>query len=248
MSFNQAYTELLVMLPASVIHEAWIRLTTRKCSPLSVSDASGVNSMVELFLKHETLHGLYIGNFNCTWLCMGFTWDFFTAHGFFHKKCWLSTAKILRCALCTERGIEKTCPFTFALNSPFTTGSQPARYCHCVPSISNDLSLPFRSFSVGITENSSDIVTVFVPSPIVIGISLIVPRVLVDPATPLSACTFFRSILRPRCLATFSEITEESDPVSITQVEGAPLSKIQKMQISHFSGKWWEIVENATLR
>uniref|UniRef100_U9SKS0 Uncharacterized protein n=1 Tax=Rhizophagus irregularis (strain DAOM 181602 / DAOM 197198 / MUCL 43194) TaxID=747089 RepID=U9SKS0_RHIID len=27
------------------------------------------------------------------------------------------------------------------------TGSQPARYCHCVPSISNDLSLPFRSFS-----------------------------------------------------------------------------------------------------
>ncbi|PKB95427.1 hypothetical protein RhiirA5_436737 [Rhizophagus irregularis] len=31
-------------------------------------------------------------------------------------------------------------------------------------------------------------------------------------------------------------------------VEGAPLSKIQKMQIPHFSGKWWEIVENATLR
>ncbi|EXX66063.1 hypothetical protein GLOIN_2v1826331 [Rhizophagus irregularis DAOM 181602=DAOM 197198] len=41
------------MLPASVIHEAWIRLTTWKRSPLSVSDASGVNSMVELFLKHE---------------------------------------------------------------------------------------------------------------------------------------------------------------------------------------------------
>ncbi|GET50739.1 hypothetical protein GLOIN_2v1826331 [Rhizophagus irregularis DAOM 181602=DAOM 197198] len=41
------------MLPASVIHEAWIHLTTRKRSPLSVSDASGVNSMVELFLKHE---------------------------------------------------------------------------------------------------------------------------------------------------------------------------------------------------
>ena len=33
-----------------------------------------------------------------------------------------------------------------------------------------------------------------------------------------------------------------------TQVEGAPLSKIQKMQIPHFPGKWWEIVENATLR
>ncbi|PKC51250.1 hypothetical protein RhiirA1_484181, partial [Rhizophagus irregularis] len=33
-----------------------------------------------------------------------------------------------------------------------------------------------------------------------------------------------------------------------TQVEGAPLSKIQKMQIPHFSGKWWKIVENATLR
>ncbi|PKB96219.1 hypothetical protein RhiirA5_435217 [Rhizophagus irregularis] len=31
-------------------------------------------------------------------------------------------------------------------------------------------------------------------------------------------------------------------------VEGAPLSKIQKMQIYHFPGKWWEIVENATLR
>ncbi|CAB4378753.1 unnamed protein product [Rhizophagus irregularis] len=28
----------------------------------------------------------------------------------------------------------------------------------------------------------------------------------------------------------------------------APLSKIQKMQIPHFPGKWWEIVENATLR
>ncbi|EXX70255.1 hypothetical protein GLOIN_2v1826331 [Rhizophagus irregularis DAOM 181602=DAOM 197198] len=53
MSFNQAYTELLVMLPASVIHKVWIRLTTRKCSPLSVSDASEVNSMVKLFLKHE---------------------------------------------------------------------------------------------------------------------------------------------------------------------------------------------------
>ncbi|GET58833.1 hypothetical protein GLOIN_2v1761866 [Rhizophagus irregularis DAOM 181602=DAOM 197198] len=45
MSFNQVYTELLVILPASVIHEAWIRLTTRKRSPLSVSDTSGVNSM-----------------------------------------------------------------------------------------------------------------------------------------------------------------------------------------------------------
>ncbi|CAG8768822.1 2269_t:CDS:2, partial [Rhizophagus irregularis] len=51
--YDLVYTELLVMLPASVIHEAWIRLTTRKRSPLSVSDASGVNSMVELFLKHE---------------------------------------------------------------------------------------------------------------------------------------------------------------------------------------------------
>ncbi|PKK56919.1 hypothetical protein RhiirC2_799035 [Rhizophagus irregularis] len=30
-------------------------------------------------------------------------------------------------------------------------------------------------------------------------------------------------------------------------VEGAPLSKIQKMQIPYFSGKWWEIVENAAL-
>ncbi|GET50794.1 uncharacterized protein OCT59_028879 [Rhizophagus irregularis] len=38
------------------------------------------------------------------------------------------------------------------------------------------------------------------------------------------------------------------DGEDIAQVEGAPLSKIQKMQIPHFPGKWWEIVENAALR
>ncbi|RGB25555.1 hypothetical protein C1646_771544 [Rhizophagus diaphanus] len=33
-----------------------------------------------------------------------------------------------------------------------------------------------------------------------------------------------------------------------SQVEGTPLSKFLKMQIPHFPGKWWEIVENAALR
>ncbi|PKK51639.1 hypothetical protein RhiirC2_803283, partial [Rhizophagus irregularis] len=30
-------------------------------------------------------------------------------------------------------------------------------------------------------------------------------------------------------------------------VKETPLFKIQKMQISHFSEKWWEIVENAAI-
>ncbi|CAB4426126.1 unnamed protein product [Rhizophagus irregularis] len=55
MSFNQAYSELLAMLPASVIHEVWLRLTTRKRKPISMTVASGVNPMVESFLKHEVL-------------------------------------------------------------------------------------------------------------------------------------------------------------------------------------------------
>ncbi|CAB4412234.1 unnamed protein product [Rhizophagus irregularis] len=51
-------------------------------------------------------------------------------------------------------------------------------------------------------------------------------------------------------LTVDSEIQEANNQIKhiITQVEGAPLSKIQKMQIPHFSGKWWEIVENAALR
>jgi hypothetical protein len=39
MSFNQTYTELLVILPTSIIHEVWIHLTIRKRNPLSVSTA-----------------------------------------------------------------------------------------------------------------------------------------------------------------------------------------------------------------
>ncbi|PKK44022.1 hypothetical protein RhiirC2_804156 [Rhizophagus irregularis] len=47
---------------------------------------------------------------------------------------------------------------------------------------------------------------------------------------------------------TMSKLLTKCKCAVRTQVEGAPLSKIQKIQISHFSGKWWEIVENAALR
>ena len=53
MAFNQAYSDLLVKLPASLINEAWVRLTSRKRNPLSKIDASKINPIVELFLKHE---------------------------------------------------------------------------------------------------------------------------------------------------------------------------------------------------
>ncbi|CAB4396152.1 unnamed protein product [Rhizophagus irregularis] len=45
-----------------------------------------------------------------------------------------------------------------------------------------------------------------------------------------------------------SELDSKCKKGKSAQVEGAPLSKIQKMQIPHFPGKWWKIVENATLR
>ena len=35
MALNQAYSDLLAKLPASLINEAWIRLTSRKRNPLS---------------------------------------------------------------------------------------------------------------------------------------------------------------------------------------------------------------------
>ena len=55
MTFNQAYSELLAKLPASMINGAWIRLTSRKRNPLSEKEASEINPIVELFLKHEAI-------------------------------------------------------------------------------------------------------------------------------------------------------------------------------------------------
>ena len=53
MSFNRAYSDLLAILPDSVIQEGWARLTTRKRKPLTETEASGINPIVESFLKHE---------------------------------------------------------------------------------------------------------------------------------------------------------------------------------------------------
>ena len=55
MAFNQAYFELLAKLPASLINEAWIRLTSWKRNPLSEKEAIEINPIVETFLKHETI-------------------------------------------------------------------------------------------------------------------------------------------------------------------------------------------------
>src|SRR5271154_3720121 len=55
MAFNQAYSNLLTKLPASLINEAWIRLTSRKRNPLSEKEASEINPIVESFLKHEAI-------------------------------------------------------------------------------------------------------------------------------------------------------------------------------------------------
>ena len=55
MAFNQAYSDLLEKLPASLINEAWIRLTSQKCNPLSEKEASEINPIVESFLKHEAI-------------------------------------------------------------------------------------------------------------------------------------------------------------------------------------------------
>jgi len=53
--FNQAYSNLLAKLPASLINEAWVRLTLRKRKPLSEKEASEINPIVESFLKHEAI-------------------------------------------------------------------------------------------------------------------------------------------------------------------------------------------------
>src|SRR5437764_12068553 len=53
MSFNRSYSDLLAILPDSVIQEGWAHLTTRKRKPLTETEASGINPIVESFLKHE---------------------------------------------------------------------------------------------------------------------------------------------------------------------------------------------------
>ncbi len=55
MIFNQAYSELLAKLSASLINKAWIRLTSRKHNPLSEKEVSKINPIVESFLKHEVI-------------------------------------------------------------------------------------------------------------------------------------------------------------------------------------------------
>ena len=55
MVFNQAYSDLLAKLPASLINKTWIHLISRKCNPLSEKEASEINLIVESFLKHEVI-------------------------------------------------------------------------------------------------------------------------------------------------------------------------------------------------
>src|SRR2546423_12562005 len=55
MVFNQAYSDLLAKLPASLINEVWIHLISRKRNPLSEEEASEINLIVESFLKHEVI-------------------------------------------------------------------------------------------------------------------------------------------------------------------------------------------------
>ncbi|RIA98851.1 hypothetical protein C1645_812341 [Glomus cerebriforme] len=53
--FNQAYSDLLVKLSASLINEAWIHLISWKRNLLSEIEASEINPIVELFLKYEVI-------------------------------------------------------------------------------------------------------------------------------------------------------------------------------------------------
>ncbi|PKC51873.1 hypothetical protein RhiirA1_482775, partial [Rhizophagus irregularis] len=54
MAFNQAYSDLLVKLPAFLINEAWIRLISRKRKLLSEKEASEINPIPEaLKYNHE---------------------------------------------------------------------------------------------------------------------------------------------------------------------------------------------------
>ncbi|UZO24506.1 uncharacterized protein OCT59_016803 [Rhizophagus irregularis] len=69
MVFNQAYSDLLAKLPASLINEAWIRLTSQKCKPLSEKKASEINPIApELAFEYKLLPFAFV------MVCM----DFFT--------------------------------------------------------------------------------------------------------------------------------------------------------------------------
>ena len=51
--FNKAYLDLIRKLPPSVLNGAWTRIISRKRNPITEEEASGVNPMIEEFLKHE---------------------------------------------------------------------------------------------------------------------------------------------------------------------------------------------------
>ncbi|RHZ63481.1 hypothetical protein Glove_329g31 [Diversispora epigaea] len=52
-NFHKAYSSLINKLPPSLVNKAWKRLISRKKNPMTEKEASAVNSLVELFLKHE---------------------------------------------------------------------------------------------------------------------------------------------------------------------------------------------------
>ena len=53
MKFNEAYSDLIRQLPPSLAYEAWTRLISRKRNPITEEEASSINPIIELFLKHE---------------------------------------------------------------------------------------------------------------------------------------------------------------------------------------------------
>ncbi|RHZ66444.1 hypothetical protein Glove_307g54 [Diversispora epigaea] len=53
MKFNKAYSGLINKLPPSLVNKAWKRLLSRKKSPMTEEEASTINPIVELFLRHE---------------------------------------------------------------------------------------------------------------------------------------------------------------------------------------------------
>ena len=53
MKFNKAYSDLIRQLPPSLAYEAWTRLISRKRNPITEEEASSINPIIELFLKHE---------------------------------------------------------------------------------------------------------------------------------------------------------------------------------------------------
>ena len=53
MKFNKAYSDLIRQLPPSLAYEAWTRLISQKRNPITEEEASSINPIIELFLKHE---------------------------------------------------------------------------------------------------------------------------------------------------------------------------------------------------